>query len=1412
LLNGKNKHGNISRALKHSSAAPMTALKRPHDKGPGKPVGSYATHPVERDEILHSAWDPITHGNVKDTALAAKQFFAKHSKHITRLPEYKLDNLSVESFKKTCQAGKKSAAGLDGWSSADLSILSDKSYGILVDFLNCIEHGQVKWPEHMRQTRTVFLSKDPNKTDDPLCYRGLKITSCIYRKWASNRLHALDEWVEQWDHPALHVVGGKGAMDAWLRTSLRAELNKLEERELTGGSIDIYKCFDQINRELLFDVAQAAGMPQRFLLPYFDFIDNLQVRFQVGEVIGPAHLERCSIPQGCPFSMALVALLTKIWVNHMETFGVEPRCLADDLLFTAEGSAHRYRAVIAMTFSRQFFHDLGAKVATNKCFMFSTCSHTRTFLSKYEWSGQGFQIPVSSSFRDLGSHLNLTNASNGATLTERMRKATKTVRRLSYMPIGQKDKEMIVRCNILPAALYGCESAHINQSALQALRSAIADAVGPKSVRRCVDATFVFTSCAKDLDPLTHILYNRIASLRRLMAKHPECTEHVRLIIMLQLSATNENRHNYGPIGGLLQHLHACNVSMGADFVLRQHNEPNINMCELPWQHLKKAIFDVAGRARSKAINLSRTYHGKIEEMDTAIIASILNGFGEHEANIIRYIATGAFWDEAHKAIIETSNGSCPHCGDANIGNTHMHWECKHINSHRKHKQLCEIAPNSLPQCVKVGMPPAMHSSFTQAYWGEHMDSVPDSGVHRGSDIGIPVGMCMHNRAICDNRTMNIALQAKGGMEGNPNARQVFLNLKSLVDEPIIPLPYKCTLKPPEQINVYTDGSWKFPLRQYFALGGAGVWWPSRNINTLRVSQAESDLAHVVADNDGVRLYTAIGGYAGSSTRTELAAGIIAMSSHGPVHIGSDSEAFVNQANIVLQHLKDKGVCKICWQTTSDGDLWQHFVHVAIAKTPFSIRITWVKGHATSKHVDLGITTEINREGNRIADSTADLGVKVHGEETFELAKLYTCRHKKYTAFMRKVYIHIVEAHMIHRELVRIAEAKDKFHNRHDQHIFAFCPLSYPSNDHAHHICSITSIDNMPKLRDHHPNIRNAQLFMEALPWQPCTSEAPGITWVQLYTLYRLAGFPKPLANPICVAQAKPSLAMQLAQFKSNVRCIVAKVSHSQAAQLFKPEGKHVAQLKGLAIEGVHASISCMVCIPMETQNMLAMQIIKLSRYISSQNLSKYIGNRKNLPMVKLDLKGKTKWDDNLPICAALKAVCCSSASADVQYTSATQASSSTCHAQQMHISICPNCGIHNTVNSLHSGKYLRTNLEIKIKCQDCYKSMPSIKWKCNCGEFWHNCQKHAPIAAEKTVDNKHPNISRKASKRLLLSASPEKLLDDDLKRESKSAKKHQSDDIIILEDSNGSYVTPGMLPQRLKDRFQITVSSNRVY
>ena len=63
--------------------------------------------------------------------------------------------------------------------------------------------------------------------------------------------------------------------------------------------------------------------------------------------------------------------------------GVSPRVLADDLLIVTEGVGHRAKTVQAVNISFEYFKDIGAKVADNKCFTFATDSDTRNQLKKY---------------------------------------------------------------------------------------------------------------------------------------------------------------------------------------------------------------------------------------------------------------------------------------------------------------------------------------------------------------------------------------------------------------------------------------------------------------------------------------------------------------------------------------------------------------------------------------------------------------------------------------------------------------------------------------------------------------------------------------------------------------------------------------------------------------------------------------------------------------------------------------------------------------------------------------------------------------------------------------------------------------------------------------------------------------------
>ncbi len=75
--------------------------------------------------------------------------------------------------------------------------------------------------------------------------------------------------------------------------------------------------------------------------------------------------------------------------------------------------------------------------------------------------------------------------------------------------------------------------------------------------------------------------------------------------------------------------------------------------------------------------------------------------------------------------------------------------------------------------------------------------------------------------------------------------------------------------------------------------------WRTRYANiSHRLSTAEMELTYDIQYPDAIMLYTPIGGYTGSSTHTELTAAIIALVANGPVHIGTDSQAFMDKDNI----------------------------------------------------------------------------------------------------------------------------------------------------------------------------------------------------------------------------------------------------------------------------------------------------------------------------------------------------------------------------------------------------------------------------------------------------------------------------------------------------------------------------------
>ena len=104
----------------------------------------------------------------------------------------------------------------------------------------------------------------------------------------------------------MKYMPANGAEDAWWRTSLEHEVARLQGKEITGGSADIYKCFDQIQRRLLKRLLEESGFPQRILEPYMRYLEQLTIYNTLAGTLGEPHRRKCSIPQVCPLSMTMV--------------------------------------------------------------------------------------------------------------------------------------------------------------------------------------------------------------------------------------------------------------------------------------------------------------------------------------------------------------------------------------------------------------------------------------------------------------------------------------------------------------------------------------------------------------------------------------------------------------------------------------------------------------------------------------------------------------------------------------------------------------------------------------------------------------------------------------------------------------------------------------------------------------------------------------------------------------------------------------------------------------------------------------------------------------------------------------------------------------------------------------------------
>ena len=432
-------------------------------------------------------------------------------------------------------------------------------------------------------------------------------------------------------------------------------------------------------------------------------------------------------------------------------------------------------------------------------------------------------------------------------------------------------------------------------------------------------------------------------------------------------------------------------------------------------QDLRPLIFETAERSRLKAASNVRSELPQGLEVSWNVWHNAVAERNDDERRQLAYfMSLGELSQEKAAQYDAAIPDMCVFCGARSPNLKHRYWKCEALH------KLCplpmvndkRVDPDFLHPALLVGLPPAMHVNSRQSFWGSEFprdfqgDAQPYGEYFSGQTIHPVVNGLLLNRAPDEHLL---------------NARQFFQLKRTVILESECDAPTTSwsDASPPVHPNTYSDGGVKSSANHRWALGSFGVTWPGRKAEDMPFSKSEQDFTFHQVRALGLDLWGPIPGHRCSSTRAELMGGIASLTGPGPIHIGVDSQAFLDRARffhnkalqIVTEPIGMMSRTMKPWHLIRDGDLWHIFWDLLLAKSPSAVSFTKVKGHATDKDIKDGLSTATHKAANDQADAMASKGVRENAAGLVDLSALLVRQEQRYAEFLNLIHSFILNRH-----------------------------------------------------------------------------------------------------------------------------------------------------------------------------------------------------------------------------------------------------------------------------------------------------------------------------------------------------------------------------------------------------------------
>ena len=296
----------------------------------------------------------------------------------------------------------------------------------------------------------------------------------------------------------------------------------------------------------------------------------------------------------------------------------------------------------------------------------------------------------------------------------------------------------------------------------------------------------------------------------------------------------------------------------------------------------------------------------------------------------------------------------------------------------------------------------------------------------------------------------------------------------------------------PAKPTSFSDGSYQFPGAS-LSYASYGTWEPYREYATIHPEEHDFATPLLLYDNrrnGGLMMGGIIQGVYNSSTRAELAGVISALPKPGGIHLALDNRGVVDRCNAILAGTYAR---RRPWQLIDDGDLWELFEKAATARGLHSIKLTWVKAHASWDYI-FGSQDHANTVGNSQADMAAELAYSSADARSEHQQVLEFHALKQQAYFKLVVRLQAFAASLIQKDKELRREAGLKDQGKHAQHFIIEAPAIPTRID-----FSFGSSLNLLPLPIHMTQSHlELHTFWNNLRWS-CEDSARPTSWIELF-------------------------------------------------------------------------------------------------------------------------------------------------------------------------------------------------------------------------------------------------------------------------------------------------------------------------